>query len=67
MKQGDQVAKRLNGKPLKIEVYADSHFLEEIECLKLKNNSSHLSLERFQKFVKEKSKINSNLYEKFFN
>jgi hypothetical protein len=51
MKQSDQVAKRLNGEPLKIGVYADWHFLGVIECLKLKNNSSHLSLERFQKFV----------------
>ena len=33
MKQSDQVAKRLNGEPLKIGVYADWHFLEEIQLM----------------------------------
>ncbi len=33
MKQSDQVAKRLNCEPLKIGVYADWHFLEEIQLM----------------------------------
>ena len=33
MKQSDQFAKRLNEEPLKIRVYADWHFLEEIQLM----------------------------------